>query len=140
MDQEHRIVIAATPNSAYRSYHVNWLISHSPIEDFPLPLPSYKRKDLAKCGPVASELISRLSEFDGVSRIFLKPYEGSVIRGEAFKWSEVEPKVIAAFIATLPEEDQTSVVVAYQEGQVPEDQDDLGLAGDLVSYRSFVSQ
>ncbi len=122
---ERRIIIDVCKNFAMRSYHVNWLMSHHPVKNFSFPIPSYEKKDLAGCGSVGAGLISRLSEFDGVVEIFLKSYGCSIIRGDAFKWSEVEQKVIAALVATLPEEEQSSVVVAYGGVRVPCNQDSL---------------
>ena len=134
---QKRIIIHQSRNHLYRDYAVNWCISVSPINNFSFPFQdrSYHKRDADSCGPVGRDLIISLSGIVGLTEAWLHPYELTVVRSKAIKWSEVESGIIAAIVESLPVDERMNVVVGYEEGLIPEDQDSLGLDGDLCSHQ-----
>jgi hypothetical protein len=94
-----------------RRYHVNTTISESHIEHFQAPLRESSEEYLEKLGPIGDALVRELFSIHGVSEVFIRPYEISVIIGEAFEWEDIDPALIEALRRAFGKDAAKEVVV-----------------------------
>jgi len=89
-----KIIIEKHPDSNRKIYHVNFEISNTVIEDFKRPLRESSKPYLDKLGPTGKRIIKKLFEIEGISEVFIKPYEITVSKGNAFSWVKIDPLII----------------------------------------------
>jgi hypothetical protein len=100
----------AGEKSNMTSFNLNFEVSDSRIEVFYRPLRESSREYLRKVGPIGSKIVQALFKIDGITEVFIKPYEVTIEKGEAFGWYEIDPLVEAILLDQAP-----PVVVNYTE-------------------------
>jgi len=77
-----------------RTFHFNVEISQSKFQDFWRPLDESSDEYLKIVGKPGSALIRAAIQMDGVARVYIRPYELQIRKGEAFEWEDIEAKII----------------------------------------------
>lgn len=106
---ENKILIEAVPNKAMRIYHTTVLVT--PSDTVGYGDHGFMGHASSSAPAVASALVAALEGAHGVAGGWIKRYEAVVLRGEAFTWDDVEPRVIDAIKGVLyPEVEDVDVV------------------------------
>ena len=92
----HRIVVEIVPNPDIRRYHLNFQISETTIHRFSVPLMNHQEHHLKEVGAVGAKLIRGLAlGIDGIVDISIHPYSVSITIGSAFRWQDLEGKILS---------------------------------------------
>jgi hypothetical protein len=93
---KHRIVVETHPNQHCLTFHSTTLLSEAHQLDFHRPLRESSEKFLEKIGERGSKLVQALLAIDGVVQVLIEPYHFCVIKGQAFSWEDIKPKILEA--------------------------------------------
>ena len=96
------IRVETHPNFEVRSYHPNFEISKSPIENFWRPVRPDSKEYLKKLGRKGAALVRRLLKIPGVAEVTIQPYEVSVHKGLNFPWDDIQPAVLETIEMSMP--------------------------------------
>ena len=82
-----------------RVYHTTTEISDLSVRsygnnEFSRPLREESMNAAKKHGPIGKSLVECLLPLDGVNEIVLEPYSVRIKKAQAFRWEDVEPKVL----------------------------------------------
>ena len=94
--------VEIVPNQNMRNYNTNFEISKSHIQIFYRPLRESSKEYLTEVGRKGATIVRRLFRIPGVTEVFINPYRLWIIKGECFKWNDIEPKVIETIMKSVP--------------------------------------
>lgn len=99
----------------WRDYHTTVSISRSPCQDFKWPLRPKSEQYLNATGKIGASLIEEIFSFLGIKEAFIEPFKLSVIKGEAFEWGYLQPRVLEALKKAFGDE-AGQVEIVYPKG------------------------
>ncbi len=109
---EPRIKVQTVPNPEVRVYNLTTEISKHHIHNFWRPLrEGSSDKYLEEVGELGASLLHEVFALPGVNEVFIKPYELSVTKGDAFEWDEIEPDILEALKKCFGETEQEVRVI-----------------------------
>lgn len=110
---KRKILVKQAENLHYRSFHINRVISRSPIQHFMRPLRDRSEGYLKAVGEPGAALVRRVMRLPGVTEVFIQPYEMSVEISELHDWDSLEPSILRALCKEVFGTDEKNVQIEF---------------------------
>ena len=91
-----RIAKELVPNPNVMVFHCTTRISRVHISSFTKPLEKYNQTELNKVGQIGADVVKKILAIQGVTELFINPYEISVSKAKLFDWVKIKPRIIKA--------------------------------------------